>query len=468
MTLDMLFINPPWVVDNKDNIWRKIGSCLPSLGIAYIASVLEQDGRKVAILDCTAEGLFDINRIEKRLREYPTPRFVGFTATTPIINNGLRIAKICRQVFPDAKIVFGGVHPSVMPEETLNNCEVDFVVIDEGEITTRELVGGESPVNILGLSWKDSGKIIHNPLRPLIENLDQIPAPAYHLLPMKKYRPALGSYKRLPVMSIFATRGCPGRCTFCYRTFRGKVRSRSAKNIIAEIKILRKDYGIREISFYDDTFTAFKDTVKEFCERLNSEKIDVTWSCFTRPDYIDFELLKYMKNSGCHLILFGIESADEQILKNVNKEVSLQQAKWAVKASRKLGIQTRASFMLGNPQETEETIKKSMEFVIKLDPDEVHFNIATAYPGTELFRWAKEKGYLISEDWSKYNMSEINMALPTVSHETLKKYYKLAHRRFYLRPKIILRRLLKIRDFTQFLQEAKGFLAILRVFKEQY
>lgn len=467
MKLDMLFIDPPWIIENKDNIWRNVGSCLPNLGMAYIASVLEQDGKKIAILDCTAERLFGMKNIEERLRVYRKPSFIGITATTPLINNGLKIAQACRQIIPEAKIIFGGVHVSVMPDEILSHPAVDFVVKDEGEITTRELVNGVSLDNILGLSWKVNGKIIHNRQRPLIENLDEIPPPAYHLLPMKRYRPAIGSYKRLPAMSIFATRGCPARCTFCHRTFYGKVRARSATNILKEIKILKRDYGIKEIAFYDDTFTAFKNIVKEFCERVVTEKIDISWSCFTRVDYIDSEILKYLKKAGCHLVLFGVESADEQILKNINKKVALHQVEWAVKECRKLGIETRASFMIGNPGETEETIKKTIEFAIKLDPDEIQFNITTAYPGTELFSWAKSNGLLLTEDWSKYNMSEINMAIPTVTADMLRKYYKLSHRKFYLRPKVIFKRFLKIRNFTQFFQEIKGFFAILKVFRSK-
>ena len=324
MKLDMLFIDPPWIIENKDNIWRNIGSCLPNLGIAYIASVLEKDGKDIAILDCTAEGLFNIHNIENRLKEYPSPRFIGITSTTPLINNGFKIAKLCKQIFPDASIVFGGVHPSVMTEETLVNSVVDFVVRDEGEMTVRELVDGISPSQIDGLSWKDNGKIIHNSQRQLIKDLNKIPPPAYHLLPMKKYRPAIGSYKRLPAMSMFATRGCPGRCTFCHRTFYGKLRARSARNIIEEIMILKRNYGIKEITFYDDTFTTFKNVISEFCERIIYDKVDITWSCFTRVNHIDIEILKCMKEAGCHLVLFGVESADEQILKNINKKVSLQ------------------------------------------------------------------------------------------------------------------------------------------------
>jgi len=458
--MNVLLIDPPWVVGNKRNLWRKVGSCLPSLGIAYIAAVLEKEGHNVKILDCTVEGV-SVADIENRLDSYGQLDFIGLTSTTVLFPNALKIAQICRKEFPAAKIVFGGVHPSVMPDEVLSFDCVDYVVTDEGEETMKELVGEKKISEICGLSYKLNGKIVHNPSRPLIKDLDSIPLPAYHLLPMKKYSPAVGSYKRLPAMSIFATRGCPGRCTFCHRAFRGIVRPRSARNIIDEIKYLKKNYGIREIAFYDDTFTLFKKIVDEFCDIILAENVDLTWSCFTRVDYIDEGILAKMKKAGCHLILFGVETADEEIMKNINKGISLVQVKEVIGMARKAGIETRASFMLGNPGETEETMKKTIAYAIKLDPDEVQFNITTVYPGTEMFDWAKKNGYIKTYDWSKYNVSDIVLELPTVRSEIVEKYYHMAHKKFFLRPKIVLRRLLRIHSFTQLAQEIKGAIAVI-------
>ncbi len=356
----------------------------------------------------------------------------------------------------------GGVHPSVMPDEVMADPAVDFVAIDEGEEIMLDLADSKNPPEILGLCYKDNGQVIKNPLRPLIKDLDQIPPPAYHLLPMDKYFPAVGSYQRLPVMIMFATRGCPGRCTFCYRTFRGIVRKRSARNIIDEIKILQKNYGVKEVAFYDDTFTLFKEVVREFCQIIEKENIDLTWSCFTRVDHINEELLLIMKKSGCHLILFGVESADEEILKNIHKRISLDQVREAVRLARRIGIETRASFMIGNQGETEATIKKTIDFAIDLDPDEVQFNIATAYPGTELYDWAKERGYIKSFNWNDYSMSNVVLELPGLDRAKMQYYYELAHRKFYFRPKIILRRLLHIRSLVQLRQEIRGGLILLR------
>lgn len=459
--MDILFIDPPWFIENKGNMWRYIRSCFPSLGIAYIASYLEQYGLSSKIIDCTAESVA-VADFKKRATGLK-PRFIGITATTPLFINGLKIARICRSIFPEAKIVFGGVHPTIMTEEVLREESVDYVVRGEGEETTKYLLMGEDPKNILGLSYKNSGKVFHNSDRPLIKDLDSIPPPAYHLLPIEKYHPAVGAYKRLPAMNIFATRGCPGRCTFCYRTFKGKTRFRSAQKIIEEMKILRDHYGIKEICFYDDTFTLYKKEVWVFCRMLIDEKIDLTWSCFTRIDQIDEELMSEMKNAGCHLMLFGIESADEGILKNINKDINLGKAMEVVKTARKIGIETRASYMFGNPGETEETIKKTIEFALKLDTDEAQFNIATPYPGTEFFQWARDNGYLIHTSWQDYNVSEQIVNLPTIDSQKLRKYYTLSYCKYFFRPKIMFRRVYRIRSFTQLKQEMKGLLAILKI-----
>jgi len=455
----VLLINPPWVIGENKNLWKEVASCWPSLGLGYIAAVLERAGHQVHYLDCSAMH-YTVKDMEQVLQNYAAMDYVGITATTPLINNALTIAGLAKKLFPDVKTVLGGVHPSVMPEAVLAHPDVDCVVIDEGEVTMLELVNGQKLDQIPGLGYKKDGRPNFNLPRSLISNLDEIPPPAYHLFPMDKYYPAVGSYKRLPAMMLFATRGCPGRCTFCYRTFHGRVRKRSARNIINEIKILQRDFGIKEVAFYDDTFTLFKDVINEFCQIVLNEKIDITWSCFTRVDHIDEELLKVMKRSGCHLILFGVETADEQILRNINKRISLTQAVAVVKSARRIGIETRVSFMFGNQGETEATIKKTIDFAIKLDPDEVQFNITTPYPGTELFQWAKERGYIKSFNWDDYSMSNVVMELPGVDRQQLQHYYNLAHRKFYFRPKIILRRLFNIRSWDQFKQELKGGLAL--------
>ncbi|MBA7465682.1 Anaerobic magnesium-protoporphyrin IX monomethyl ester cyclase [subsurface metagenome] len=458
--MDVLLINPPWT-KRKGNIWEKVAGCMPPLGLAYMASFLEEKNVKVKILDLQTESLSSSDIYEKIEREKETPSFIGITATTSIIDNALKIAQICKTTFPKSKIVLGGVHPTVLPDEVLGNKNVDYVIRGEGEETLWELISGKREEDILGLSYREKERCIHNAERPFIEQLDNLPFPAYHLLPVKKYHPALGAYKRLPAISMITTRGCPGRCTFCFGSFLGtRVRMHSAKYIVEEIKLLQRDYGIKEISFYDDTFTALKKKVQEFCLLIVQENIDITWSCFSRVDFIDETTLRSMKKTGCHQICYGIESGNEEILKNIKKKTSLDKARDTIAMTKHIGIEARATFMLGNPGETREMMEETINFAIALDPDISLFNITTPYPGTEMYNWAVEKGYLRTKVWSKYDLSYPVMKLPTVNTDTVEHYYQQAHRRFYRRPGYLFKRLLKIRTTNDLKMALKAVLGI--------
>jgi radical SAM superfamily enzyme YgiQ (UPF0313 family) len=315
-------------------------------------------------------------------------------------------------------------------------------------------------LDILGISFLLEGKIIHNPDRPYIEDLDSLPMPAYHLMPIDKYRPAIGAYKRLPAMSIFATRGCPGRCTFCHRAFHGKIRSRSAKKIIEEIKYLQKHYSIKEINFYDDTFTALKSNVEEFCKIIIKEKIDLTWCCFSRANYVDKKLFALMKRAGCHQVMMGFESGVQEILDGMNKMVTLDQIRNAVKICKEVGLDTRAAYILGNVGETKEMMEQTLRFAIELDTDYAMFNILTAYPGTELWKLAEKNGWLRVKNYD-YSVSDFTLKLPTVSQKEILDVYQKVHRKYYLRPKIIFRRIFKIRSWSQLRQEFLGAVAVM-------
>jgi len=442
---NVLLINPPWGKP-KGSIWSKVSSCLPSLGLGYIAATLELNGIRVEILDCQAIS-YAQDEILSKIKDFQ-PAYIGFTATTVLIQNVFEIAKSIKLHWPETKIILGGVHPTIATEEVLTKPYVDIVVRGEGENTFLDIVKNKPLKDVLGISYKLNGSIKHNLDRPLIEDIDSLPFPAYHLMPMDRYHTALGSAKRTPAMSIFATRGCPGRCTFCYSgAFGKKIRKRSPENIIGEIELLMSKHKIREISFYDDTFSAYKKNVLRFCELIREKNIDLTWTCMSRVDYVTEDVLKEMKASGCHQICYGVETVDENILKNIRKRLSLEKVKRAVENTKKAKMDVRLAFMLGNPGETIESMEKSIEYAINLDPDLVQFNITTPYPGTEMFLWAKEHGYLKTEDWSKYDYYTCVMELPTVSSADIEKYYKIAYRRFFLRPTYLMKRLLKLRNF---------------------
>lgn len=458
----ILLINPPWVIENRKNVWRNVASVMPPLGVAWIAAVLERDGHDVMILDAHAERL-DLDGVINWMQEKPVFDLVGLTATTPLIGNALELARRIKKHWPSTVTVLGGVHPTVLPDEVLGEHAVDLVVRGEGEITICEIAANNEWETIHGLSFRKNGQVIHNPDRELIRDLDNLPFPAYHLLPMNKYKPAAGAAKRTPATSVLATRGCPGRCTFCYRIFGNSLRLRSGEKVAEEVKLLHDRYGIREVCFYDDTFTAAKRVVKAFCKTITEWKLDLTWSCFTRIDAYDEETFCIMKASGCHQVMFGVESANQEILKNINKKINVDNVEHVIRSMQKIGLDVRAAFMLGNPGETEATMEDNIQFALKLDPDLVQFNITTPFPGTEMFRWADDNNCLMTKNWNDYDLSKPILKLPTVAPEVVQRYYDSAHRRFFLRPKFIIKRLWQLRSPTELASAVRGLRMILKM-----
>ena len=461
--MNILLINPPWTV-RTGNIWNLIAGVVPPLGLAQLAAYLEQFGLTVTILDTQAERI-SLSDLGKKLAAFSfIPDFIGLTATTSIIRQATETAHICKNHFPSAKIVLGGVHPSIFPRETLSDGCVDFVIRREGEESFHALVSGTPPAEISGLSFKLNGTVVHNKDRDEIPDINKLPMPAYHLLPMDKYRPALGSYKQLPGIGIVTTRGCPGKCTFCFGNYLGmRVRMRSADNIFKEISLLHAKYGIREISFYDDTFTAVKSNVLEFCILMEKSSLNISWSCFARVDFIDETLLTAMKAAGCHQICFGVESGSEEILNNIKKKTSLNKAKQAVELTKKFKIEARTAFMLGNPGETAETMRQTLDFALKLDSDIALFNVTTPYPGTEMFTWADEHALLKTKDWSKYDLSHQILDVPGLTQNEIQEFYNHAYKAFYLRPSYLFRRLLKITNIHTLRMCLRIFKALFRL-----
>lgn len=465
--LDAVLINP-CLFKKESNIWEKIDSCFPSLGLASIAGYVRDRGFKVKIIDAPALRL-SVESFEKYLKfnkQYYQARYIGFTAVTFLVKNAYEMAKIAKRIYPSAKIVFGGVHPTVLPEEVIKQLEVDIVVVGEGEITFGEILDGKDLSEIRGIVFKKESQIINNPVRERIGNLDELPFPAYDLLPMDRYYPAKGSYERLPAISMLTSRGCPGRCSFCNKTLGEKMVFRSADSLIEEINLLVKNYAIRQIMFYDDTFTVHKENVRRFCELILRRKMNISWCCFSRVDYVDLNLLKLMKKAGCHQIMYGIESGDQKILDSINKKTDLALAKKVVRLTKEAKIDVRGAFMLGNPAETKETVLKTLDFALELEPEIAIFNITTPYPGTAMFKEADKKKLITTYDWDDYNLSKPVMRLENIKQEEIIKLYKYCYRRFYFRPKYILTRIkrlfLKPKEIFLTFNSLKAVLSFLR------
>jgi radical SAM superfamily enzyme YgiQ (UPF0313 family) len=440
-----------------------------------LAAVLEKKGYSVRIVDLTALGLSENAVPQIILKE--KPELVGITAMTSTINSAISVARKVKESDSKILVVLGGAHASILPEETLQkNPEIDIIVRGEGEKTFLELVEAiERKVSdlggILGLTYRIESEVKSNPLRPILLDLDELPFPAFHLLPKGKYRlhPPFG--RRSPAMPIMISRGCPYNCIFCSKSvFGNKYRNNSPAYVVNQIRLLIEKFGVREIKFYDDVFTLDKKWVMAICAELKRQGISVPWTCETRVNLVNSELLKTMKDAGCYMIAYGVESGDQEILTEVGKNVTLDQITNAFSLTHKAGISTVGYFMLGAPNETPETIKRTIEFAKKLNPDFVQFSIATPYPGTELNRLAAEKGCL-PKSWNGYVYADLKSVgssfseLTTMSGEELREWNKKAYSSFYLRWGYVWKRLKKMTSFAELTTNAIGLRMLLDLIK---
>ncbi len=416
------------------------------------------------MLDCDAEKL----NLQEILSYIGKQQFdsIGITSTTVTIQVTTELAAEIKRAYPEIKIILGGVHPTIFYEELINEPYVDFIIRNEGEEPLLKLMRSAPLDTIPNLSYKLTGGAYHNPANPVFYDLAQQPFLAYHKLPMDKYYSALGSYKRKPSIGLITSRGCPGKCTFCFsgsnkEMFGKRIRYLSARRIIDEIQYLKKNYNIREISFYDDTFTASRKNVIAFCELLIAEKVDIKWSCFARVDTVNAKLLTLMHRAGCHQVMYGLESGSPETLQSLDKRTDVSKNRRAVEMTRKVGIDVRGAFMLGSPNETAEAIMATIQYAISLKVDIAIFNITTPFPGTRLYAWAKENEMLLTEDWSKYDLSTPILKLGTITPEKLSGYYQLAYRRFFFRIGYFMQRLSRIRTVEDLKMNLQAFFSLL-------
>ena len=264
--LDLALIYPPWAaLDDR----AFLQNTLPPLGILSIASYIETLGYSVSIYDVHGERLSDVQLCQRLSKD--RPRFIGISVLTNMVIPAHRIAQICREEIPDSLIFMGGVHAEALPETMLRNPAIKAIIRGDGEEAVREIMEGRPFNKIDGLSYLENSSVVHNNARSVEMNLDSFPFPAYHLVDFKNYFPAVGSYRNLPAINMLMTRGCPGRCVFC-NSARTVLRARDPQRVVKQIKYLHETYGIRQVQFYDDTFTVLKKTCLEFCQRIDRKK----------------------------------------------------------------------------------------------------------------------------------------------------------------------------------------------------
>lgn len=420
------------------------------LGLAYLASVAREEGHEVAIFDFTAMNS-DNESASSLLKSYD-PDLVGISATTPSVLDAYEIARIAKGINENVFVMIGGPHSTFLPSNTLKNCPyIDAVVRGEGEETFRHCLKAleksdfkpDSLRGIEGVSYRDSsGSFRHNPPRPLVRELDSIPIPAYDLIDWDLYR--VGDLRYGIVMT---SRGCPFNCIFCSSSLQfGKVwRAHSVRRVIEELRILREDFRIREIEFLDDTFTLNRKRARELCEEIRREGIDISWIASSRVNTFDKETAEVMRASGAHTVYFGIESGTQKVLDFIGKGISLSQVIDAVKIAVKSRLKAMGSFVIGFPIETKEDIKRTIDFSKKLNLDYAQFTVATPYPGTKLWEFALRNKLLLTLNWRLYTTVNVVMRSFHLTADQIQSFLLKAYLAFYLRPKYLLKDLLKLR-----------------------
>jgi len=438
MSYTVSLVNPNAGVE----VFKKLGISAPPLGLGYLAAALRERGIGAQIIDDLVEKL----SFEKLMERLKNSEIVGITSTTATFNSALRYAKLIKEKL-DAFVVMGGVHVTFRPFDALNHDFVDAVCVGEGEETIVEVAerveAGKSLEGVEGVIYKERGKVVDNGPRGFIEDLDSLPFPAFDLIPLEKYTFFNEKLEQFPMIT---SRGCPFACRYCSSSFffGRRFRTRSAENVVDEMEWLVEDFDAKHVVFEDDTFTLDRRRVFEICEEIKRRGVDVEWSCSSRVDTINEEMLRKMKEAGCSLIYYGVESANKEILENYyRKGIKLDAVKRAVEMTKKVGIGTVCSFIIGAPHETKEDVKKTLKFAMKLNPDYAQFSILTPYPGTEIYEEAKEKGLILSENFDEYTAGNPVLKNLHMTPEEISRLLKYCYLRFYLRPGFIWREIRK-------------------------
>jgi len=474
--VDVLLVNPPspdgaiWI-RSQHRVGRRSRENMiwPQVSLAQMAAMLHPD-YSVEIVDAIALRM-DWKEFEDLLRR-KQPKYYITQVTAPTLTNDMYGAFLARSI--GAKTIAFGTHVTPMPIPTMEAYPaLDFVLRGEPELTLRELIDtlegrvpegrirrlfedsdpGWFPLNegetrnwpleeklnrIKGLVWRHNGQVRVNIDRPFIRNLNDMPLPLHHLLPLYHYRAPM---IRGPYTFIVTSRGCTAGCTYCIKhvSYQYSIRLRSPENIVEEIRHL-VDLGIRNIHMYADLFTISRDQVMGMCDLLIQEGIKIRWTCNSRVDYVDREMLHRMAQAGCWLISWGIESANEQILKGVRKGYRLEQAPQALRWAKEAGIKNWGYFIIGLPGETEETIRQTIEFAKSLPLDLALFHIAAPYPGTPFFFQVVENNWFRpGTAWEEVDMDRSTVLdYPGLPAERLEYWQKRAFREWAMRPGPIL------------------------------
>ncbi len=387
--MDIIFINSP--LQDYGKKAKKEYYTTPPIGLGYLATTAQNLGHNVRLIDSEAKGLSLEQSVDSALSE--NPDLVGINLITPTINLSKQIVQEIKQKSPKTKIITGGTHATINPEQSLKLIpETDILVRGEGELTLTELLNNNfNPLGVKGISYFSGNKIIHNPEREKIEDLDSLPFINRYFFVKDPYQEN-GNLKSV----IMGSRGCPYICSFCSAplTSGRKIRTRSIENIVNEMEMLKQEYGINSVHFLDNDFIYNQDRVLHLAEELQKRDLGIKWRALARTDItarFGKEFLQKINQAGCYQLVFGIESGSQRILDSIKKGTTPEQARKAVQYCQEVGIRTKAYYMFGFPTETLSEMNQTLNLARELNTDTACFVLVKAYPGTKMYNSLRKK-----------------------------------------------------------------------------
>lgn len=442
--------NEPGIKTVKENY-----GIFPSLSLLYVAGILQQAGCDVIFIDAHAEGL-TLEETVARLNRFG-PDFIGYTLTTYLFFQSMDWIKAIRK-HVDAPTIVGGVHLSIYARETLAYSDIDYAVTGEAEHALPELLEAiirhRDLSTVRGIAYcQPDGRVVVTP-RAADPDINATPFPARNLIDNSKYFSFISKYKNFTC--FITSRGCPYKCIFCEQGSKA-FRPRSPKNVVDELEVCVKEHGIRELDFFDSSFTIRKQRVIDICEEINRRKLDIVWAARTRVDCITDDVLKSMRSAGCSRIYYGIESGNREILHTLKKSTSLEMYRDVIARTRAQGIHTFGYFMLGNPYEDEATIRQTIRLALKLDLDYAQFSKVTPMPATEMYTLLlKQHG---RDYWREHIELGTDENIPRphcdMTDAEIQRWTRLAYLRFYYRPRYIARALSRMKSLDELSRSMK-------------
>ena len=449
---------------------EKLG-IFPSLALAGLAAWVRQHGYPVQLIDLHVENKYPKDVVD-RVRDYD-PQIIALTSKTLGWPAVIEIAQMARATCPNALIVVGGPHMSIYAKESLSWECFDMAVVGDGEETFLEICdrveSGSDLEDVLGTVVRTkSGEIVQNPPRPLPKNIDQYPMTAWDLIPVQDYH-CLTLLK--PFATMVTTRGCPWHCGYCSQVYSEKLRFRDVGLVVDEMEYLERKFGVKEIVFFDETFTIGKKRMIKFSEEVTRRNLKVKFNIRARVDTVDRDVVRALKAAGLRSIHMGVEAGTDRLLKIMNKQITREQTERAYRICREEGVDTRGYFMIGYYDATPADVEETINFAAGLGLDWASFSVATALPATDLYRIAQERGYVSGDFWKQYTIDGggfiPQLETETFTAEQLRAYRTKAYMKFYLRPDLIRRKLSKAEGREELMEMLGGATVLSEIVKSQ-